>query len=433
MRIRKSLFALALIVALSLPGFSATLLTHTVKPSGGDYTTLAGAIAHLAASHANLVTADVYAEIEISGSWSSADTAAVDITGLTTDATHYLSIYTDTANRASMPWSTSKYNLSTTNAVALLIHVDYARVEGLQISVASATEGSKHIVYNTSQTLNACDLRLSKCVLRGHGSAEYVQHGIYGGANMGTGTLSVWDTVIYNIYAGSGRYGIVAGGSGVYSLYNSTVIGAYMAIYNEAGTFTAKNCYAGGVSGAAYYGTISMTTCASSDGYGSAGLQNIALGTDTFVAVAGGSEDYHLAADGLSPLENVGTDTSGTAAPLNFTVDMDGESFADDWDIGAFATVGEAEIVAPTVTTTAITSILGTSATSGGTVTDTGGEAVTDQGVCWSTSANPIITDSHTHDVADPSPFASSITSLTANTVYHVRAYATNSAGTGYG
>jgi hypothetical protein len=87
----------------------------------------------------------------------------------------------------------------------------------------------------------------------------------------------------------------------------------------------------------------------------------------------------------------------------------------------------------PTVTTTAITSILGTSATSGGTVTDAGGADVTAQGVCWSTSANPTTTDSKTDDIADPSPFASSITGLTANTVYHVRAYATNSAGTGYG
>jgi hypothetical protein len=90
-------------------------------------------------------------------------------------------------------------------------------------------------------------------------------------------------------------------------------------------------------------------------------------------------------------------------------------------------------IVAPTVTTTAITDILGTSATSGGTVTNTGGEAVTDQGVCWSTSTNPTVADSHTHDVADPSPFVSSLTSLTANTIYHVKAFAANSAGTSYG
>jgi hypothetical protein len=112
----------------------------------------------------------------------------------------------------------------------------------------------------------------------------------------------------------------------------------------------------------------------------------------------------------------------------------EGYTWDGDSDKCAVLSVTYADsVVAPTVTTTAITDILGTSATSGGTVTNTGGEAVTDQGVCWSTSTNPTVADSHTHDVADPSPFVSSLTSLTANTIYHVKAFATNSAGTSYG
>ena len=45
----------------------ATLLEHTVMPSGGDYTTLDAALDHLVASHAGLVVADKYAEIKIDG------------------------------------------------------------------------------------------------------------------------------------------------------------------------------------------------------------------------------------------------------------------------------------------------------------------------------------------------------------------------------
>jgi hypothetical protein len=92
-----------------------------------------------------------------------------------------------------------------------------------------------------------------------------------------------------------------------------------------------------------------------------------------------------------------------------------------------------AEALLPTVTTTAITTIRKTTATSGGNVTDDGGDTVTARGVCWSTSADPTISDSKTTDSTGEGVFVSSITGLTANTVYHVRAYATNGIGTSYG
>lgn len=90
-------------------------------------------------------------------------------------------------------------------------------------------------------------------------------------------------------------------------------------------------------------------------------------------------------------------------------------------------------IVVPTVTTTAITAITTITASSGGNVTSDGGSAVTARGVCWSTSANPTIVDSITSDGTGTGVFSSSITGLLPATTYHVRAYATNVVGTGYG
>jgi hypothetical protein len=87
----------------------------------------------------------------------------------------------------------------------------------------------------------------------------------------------------------------------------------------------------------------------------------------------------------------------------------------------------------PTVTTAAVTNIAQTTATSGGNVTATGGAAVTARGVCWSTSSSPTINGSHTNDGTGTGTFVSNISGLTANTIYYVRAYATNSAGTTYG
>lgn len=88
---------------------------------------------------------------------------------------------------------------------------------------------------------------------------------------------------------------------------------------------------------------------------------------------------------------------------------------------------------AAAVTTTAATAITATTATSGGNVTSDGGSTVTARGICWSTSANPTVSGSHTTDGAGLGTFISSLTGLSPNTVYHIRAYATNGNGTYYG
>lgn len=90
-------------------------------------------------------------------------------------------------------------------------------------------------------------------------------------------------------------------------------------------------------------------------------------------------------------------------------------------------------VVVPTLTTTAVSALASTAANSGGNITSDGGAAVTARGVCWGTSSNPVATGYHTADATGNGIFTSSITGLTPNTIYYVRAYATNSAGTGYG
>ena len=88
---------------------------------------------------------------------------------------------------------------------------------------------------------------------------------------------------------------------------------------------------------------------------------------------------------------------------------------------------------AAAVTTTPASSITMTSASSGGNVLYDGGSGVTARGVCWSTTANPTITGNHTTDGSGVGVFTSSLTGLTSNTLYHIRAYATNGNGTFYG
>lgn len=87
----------------------------------------------------------------------------------------------------------------------------------------------------------------------------------------------------------------------------------------------------------------------------------------------------------------------------------------------------------PVLTTDTVSAITQTSAQCGGTITSDGGDAITVRGVCWSIAQSPTIADSITSDSIGIGSFTSSITGLIAETTYYVRAYATNSAGTGYG
>ena len=89
--------------------------------------------------------------------------------------------------------------------------------------------------------------------------------------------------------------------------------------------------------------------------------------------------------------------------------------------------------VVPTITTTAISGITESSALSGGNVMSTGGATILSRGVVWGTTTGPTISNSKTVDGVGTGTFVSTLTGLTANTVYYVRAYATNSVGTAYG
>lgn len=87
----------------------------------------------------------------------------------------------------------------------------------------------------------------------------------------------------------------------------------------------------------------------------------------------------------------------------------------------------------PTVTTTAISNIKPVSALGGGEVISNGGASLSARGLCWSESKNPTTADSQTWEGSSTGSFTSFVINLKSNTTYYVKAYATNSFGTGYG
>jgi uncharacterized protein (TIGR02145 family) len=87
----------------------------------------------------------------------------------------------------------------------------------------------------------------------------------------------------------------------------------------------------------------------------------------------------------------------------------------------------------PVLSTRTVLHITETAAATGGIITNDGYTVVTQRGVCWDTSPNPTINNSKTENGTGMGSFTSIMRGLKPNTTYYVRAYATNSKGTGYG
>jgi hypothetical protein len=88
----------------------------------------------------------------------------------------------------------------------------------------------------------------------------------------------------------------------------------------------------------------------------------------------------------------------------------------------------------PVVNTTTITNVTTTTAVGGGEITDAGNAEITASGLVYSSaSTTPTLADSKTEETATQGSFTSNLATLSSGTTYNVRAYATNSVGTGYG
>ncbi len=138
---------------------------------------------------------------------------------------------------------------------------------------------------------------------------------------------------------------------------------------------------------------------------------------------------------------NFTTDGTGTGA---FSSSLTGLAINTTYYVRAYATNSQGtsygnEVIfttltnLPTITTTAISNITATTASSGGNATADGGYPIIAKGICWSTTSSPTIANNYTTDGTGTGAFSSSLTGLTTLTTYYVRAYATNSQGTSYG
>ncbi len=92
-------------------------------------------------------------------------------------------------------------------------------------------------------------------------------------------------------------------------------------------------------------------------------------------------------------------------------------------------------LAVPTVTTQAVTNVSTATATGNGDITYLGGLTATAHGVVWNTTGTPTLADDSTDEgsTSATGAFTSTMTGLSPDTTYYVRAYAANAAGTVYG
>lgn len=323
-----------------------TTRTVTVKPSGGDYSSLSAAEA---GEQGNLVTLDRYLVIEC---YAMNDSTACAFAGWTTDATRYISVIVPTAERHGGKYNTSKYYHSggvevSTNA----INIEFIGLQFIRSGIVN--QEASGILIGTASS-GAITVRVDKCLFSVNGTGG---SGGYYGISISDGnvvdTVTVTNCVFqdcYNTdYPTSGGAG--AGLKTIYCyqlyLYNNTFYKNSSNVYwsdHASFTITAKNNLAAAsrATNSDFVGTYDTASHnASSDGT-APGTSSRTNQTFTFVSTSG-TYDLHLQSS------DAGAKDYGVSDPGSglYSDDIDGNTRSGSWDIGADEVTGGAATKAP--------------------------------------------------------------------------------------
>ena len=140
--------------------------------------------------------------------------------------------------------------------------------------------------------------------------------------------------------------------------------------------------------------------------------------------------------DALIQIDTIANDFSYRLSNLNDETTYQVRAYAKNkigiayGEIVAFTTKAA---ILPTVVTTPTKEVDYHNAIVGGIVTNDGGSEVTERGVVYSTSQNPMTSNTKITNGTGIGSFTCSITNLQDDTTYYVRAYAVNRKGTSYG
>jgi hypothetical protein len=251
----------------------------------------------------------------------------------------------------------------------------------------------------------------------------------------------------------------------VYSTTNTTPTTADTKAANGTGTGTFSQSITGLTPGTTYYVRAYATSDAGTSYGAPISFATLAATAPTVTTAAAGTITTtsavlggNVTADGGASVTERGvvystTNTPPTTADTKatngsgtgtFSATITGLTAGTTYYVRAYATnsvgtsygsvISFTTLAPPTVTTDAATAVATNSATLGGSVTADGGAAVTERGVVYvAGNGTPTTANTKVQIGTGTGAFSQSITGLTSRTLYSVRAYAINSAGTSYG
>jgi hypothetical protein len=315
-------------------------VVKTIKPSGGDYTSLSN---WEAGRQADLTATDS----EWAECYAMEDATAVTISGWTTTSTNRIRIYCASGHGHEGSWSDSKYRLVVSVAGGGVISQteNYVTLDGLQI-YNTASDRPCGIIFNAGTFTNANNLtEVSRCILRGTPNTSTfdatLSHGGIRTNNLSSDRLilHVSNSVFYGWKNGAGGSGLMCGiemraylGTGKF--YNCTIHDCEVGIRQNSSTVTIKNTIFSGCISIDASGTVADTYCATTSnntkGLNPSGTGNRFSQTFSFTDAANG--DFRLLSSDTGAKDH-GADLSGDAPAV--TVDIKGESRTGTYDIGA--------------------------------------------------------------------------------------------------
>lgn len=320
-----------------------TTITKTVKSSGGHYSSLT---AWEAGEQADLVTLDQIRQAECYAFVDSGGETIID--GWTTDSTHYIRIYTPTAERHNgTPETGYRKDVSGLN-IGIWIREPDVILEGIAL-VAGTNNSNAIYVTGFGQTMTT---KILNCFLDWQ-NATRSEYPIQ--VESINGSVIIANCMALNCGAHFFNLTNASGATGTAYLYNCTAhAGAlsgnqlFESMYTRAAmTAIAKNCIGSYTGTPTNYSVFSSGWSASSTNNvstdGTSPGSNPITGTPTYVS----STNLHLSSTDTVAI-NAGADLSSDSVfPFNYDIDGDTRPQGSAWDVGADEVVVAATVSFP--------------------------------------------------------------------------------------
>ena len=173
--------------------------------------------------------------------------------------------------------------------------------------------------------------------------------------------------------------------------------------------------------------SVLLTGSVSSDGGAAVTARGFCLSTSPNPTTSG-SKTNDGTGSGSYASQVTGLTAGATYYVRAYAINSQGTAYSDQITFTASLVLS-----LPTVTTSEATNVTSSSATLGGNIVSDGNAAITERGVCISTSHNPTTANKYPYATTSLGIYASNFSSMSSGTTFYVRAYAINSQGTAYG